>query len=45
MGGVIFTIGALYQQAGDKAKAKEYYEKVVGDPQYGASEQEQLMTL
>jgi tetratricopeptide (TPR) repeat protein len=44
-GGVNFTIGALYQQAGDKAKAKEYYEKVVGDPQYGASAQEQLKTL
>ena len=44
-GGVNFTIAALYQQAGDKAKAKEYYEKVVGDPQYGASAQEQLKTL
>ena len=44
-GGVKFTIAALYQQAGDKAKAKEYYEKIVNDPQYGATAQEQLKTL
>lgn len=43
--GVIFTIAALYQQAGNKAKAKEYYEKIVNDPQYGATAQEQLKTL
>ena len=44
-GGVKFTIGALYQQAGDKAKAKEYYQMVANDPQYGPSAQEQLKTL
>ena len=44
-GGVKFTIAALYQQAGDKAKAKEYYQAVSTDPQYGASAQEQLKTL
>ena len=44
-GGVNFTIAALYQQAGNKAKAKEYYEKVTTDPQYGPSAQEQLKTL
>ncbi len=44
-GGVTFTIAALYQQAGNKEKAKEYYEKVTGDPQYGASAQEQLKAL
>jgi tetratricopeptide (TPR) repeat protein len=44
-GGVKFTIAALYQQAGDKAKAKEYYQAVATDPQYGASAQEQLKTL
>ena len=43
--GVKFTIGALYQQAGDKAKAKEYYQMVVNDPQFGPSAQEQLKTL
>lgn len=43
--GVKFTIGALYQQGGDKAKAKEYYQMVVNDPQYGPSAQEQLKTL
>ncbi len=44
-GGVTFTIAALYQQLGDKAKAKEYYQKVAADPQYGAAAAEQLKTL
>ena len=44
-GGVKFTIAALYQQAGNKAKAKEYYQMVATDPQYGASAAEQLKTL
>lgn len=44
-GGVNFTIAALYQQAGNKEKAKEYYEKVGNDPKYGAAAQEQLKTL
>lgn len=43
--GVTFTIAALYQQDGNKAKAIENYEKVVNDPQYGAGAQEQLKTL
>lgn len=43
--GVKFTIAALYQQAGNKAKAKEFYQMVVNDPQYGAGAQEQLKTL
>ncbi len=43
--GVICTIAVLYQQAGNKAKAKEYYEKIVNDPQFGATAQEQLKTL
>lgn len=43
--GVKFTIAALYQQVGNKAKAKEFYQMVVNDPQYGASAQEQLKTL
>ncbi len=44
-GGIICTIAVLYQQAGDKAKAKEYYQKIVNDPQFGATAQEQLKTL
>ncbi len=44
-GGVNCTIAVLYQQAGNKAKAKEYYEKIVNDPQFGATAQEQLKTL
>ena len=44
-GGIICTIAVLYQQAGNKAKAKEYYEKIVNDPQFGATAQEQLKTL
>ena len=43
--GVKFTIAALYQQSGDKAKAKEYYQMVSTDPQFGPSAQEQLKTL
>lgn len=30
-----FTVGALYQQAGNKAKALEFYKKVAGDATYG----------
>ncbi len=44
-GGVTFTVAALYQQMGNKAKAKEYYQKVASDPQYGAAAAEQLKTL
>lgn len=33
---IIFTVGALYQQAGNKAKALENYKKVLTDPVYGA---------
>ena len=43
--GVKFTIAALYQQTGNKAKAKEYYQAVSTDPQYGPAAQEQLKTL
>ena len=44
-GGIICTIAVLYQQAGNKAKAKEYYEQIVNDPQFGATAQEHLKTL
>ncbi len=43
--GVICTIAVLYQQGGNKEKAKEYYQKIVNDPQFGATAQEQLKTL
>lgn len=40
-----FTLGALYQQLGDKAKAKEYYTKVQADATYGAQAKQQLDAL
>ncbi len=43
--GVAFTVAALYQQMGNKAKAKEFYQKVAADAQYGAMAAEQLKTL
>ena len=43
--GVICTIAVLYQQAGNKEKAVEYYEKIAADPQFGATAQEQLKVL
>ncbi len=44
-GGVNYSIAILYQQDGNKEKAKEYYQKIVSDPQYGATAQEQLKAL
>lgn len=43
--GVKFTIAALYQQGGNKEKAKEYYQMVVADPKFGADAAAQLKTL
>lgn len=43
--GVICTVAVLYQQAGNKEKAKEYYQKIVNDPQFGATATEQLKNL
>lgn len=43
--GIITTVAVLYQQAGNKAKAIEYYEKVTGDAQYGATAKEQIAAL
>ena len=40
-----FTIAVLYQQAGNKEKAIEYYQKVASDAQYGTQAQEQLKAL
>lgn len=43
--GVKFTIGALYQQGGNNAKAKEYYQMVVNDPNYGKQAQDLIKNL
>lgn len=40
-----YTIAALAQGLGDKAKAKEYYQKIVGDPQFGEYAKAQLQVL
>ena len=42
---IAFTVAALYQKAGNKAKAKEFYQKVVRDPQLGAQAKQQLDAL
>ena len=42
---IAFTVAALYQKTGNKAKAKEFYQKVVGDPQLGAQAKQQLDAL
>lgn len=41
-GGVVYTLAVLNQQSGNTAKAKEYYQKITGDPQYGVAAQEFL---
>jgi tetratricopeptide (TPR) repeat protein len=43
--GVKYTIAALAQTAGDKEKAKAYYQQIVTDPQYGATAQQMLQSL
>jgi tetratricopeptide (TPR) repeat protein len=43
--GVKYTIAALAQTAGDKAKAKQYYEQILTDPQYGATAKQMLEQL
>lgn len=42
---ITFTVAALYQKAGNKAKAAEFYKKVVSDPQLGAQAKQQLDAL
>lgn len=44
-GAIAFTVAALYQQGGNKAKAVEYYNKVVSDPALGAQAKQQLDAL
>ena len=40
-----YTIAALSQTMGNKEKAKVYYQKIVTDPKFGPTAQEQLKTL
>lgn len=44
-GQIAFTVGALYQQAKNNAKAKEFYAKAVSDAKYGAEAQKMLDAL
>lgn len=44
-GAIAFTVGALYQQAGNKAKALEYYKKVENDPQFGVQAKPLIASL
>lgn len=42
---ITFTVGALYQQSGNKAKALEFYKKVENDPQFGAQAKPLIASL
>ncbi|MBR6280038.1 MAG: tetratricopeptide repeat protein [Bacteroidales bacterium] len=42
---ITFTVAALYQQAGNKAKALENYKKVTGDASLGAQAKQQVEAL
>lgn len=42
---ISFTVAALYQQAGNKEKAVEFYQKVATDPTYGGQAKAQLDAL
>jgi len=44
-GSIAFTVGALYQQAKNNTKAKEFYSKAVDDPKYGAEAKKMLDAL
>ncbi len=44
-GQIAYTVGALYQQAKNNAKAKEFFSKAVSDPKYGADAQKALKAL
>jgi tetratricopeptide (TPR) repeat protein len=44
-GQIAYTVGALYQQAKNNAKAKEYYSKATSDPKFGADAQKALAAL
>ena len=42
---ITFTVAALYQTAGNKAKALENYKKVLTDPQFGANAKQMVDAL
>lgn len=42
---IAFTLGALYQQAGNKVKAIEFYLQAVTDPKFGAEALKQINAL
>lgn len=42
---IAFTVGALYQQMNNKAKAIEFYQKVVSDPQFGGQAKQLIDSL
>lgn len=42
---IAFTLGALYQQSKNNAKAKEFYSKAVSDPKLGAQAKQLLDAL
>ena len=44
-GQIAYTVGALYQQAKNNAKAKEFFGKAVSDPKYGADAQKAINAL
>lgn len=44
-GAIAFTVGALYQQTGNKAKAVEFYKKVEADPQFGSQAKTLITSL
>lgn len=44
-GAIAFTVGALFQKAGNKSKAVEYYQKVASDPQFGAQAKQLISAL
>lgn len=42
---IAFTVGALYQQLGNKSKAVEFYKKVEADPQFGTQAKALIASL
>ena len=44
-GAIAYTVGALYQGAKNNAKAKEFYNKALSDPKYGAEAKKLLDAL
>ncbi|MCR4860395.1 MAG: tetratricopeptide repeat protein [Bacteroidales bacterium] len=44
-GTIAYTLGALYQQSKNNAKAKEFYTKALSDPRYGSEAKKMLDAL